>query len=185
MPHGGECAFNGVGGPQVLPMLSREVVKRQQRLAVLRQATHRLVVLDGVGLDKGVESGVGVVLRLGHPDVLQSALGLRLLALRQPIESTLAVLCTQQRCPRVLGHTSSIACQKPSAPSAIASSGPITSPRRFRSSSSPFQDCAFSRTPSVRPTSSLLPSGVAPMITSRHCALFSSRACTWMPSAQK
>src|SRR6266480_6744189 len=75
MPHRGECAFNGVGGPQVLPMLSREVVKRQQRLAVLRQATHRLVVLDGVGLDKGVESGVGVVLRLGHPDVLQSALG--------------------------------------------------------------------------------------------------------------
>src|SRR3989440_4896757 len=63
-----------------------------------------------------------------------------------------------------------MACQKPSAPSAIASSGPITSPRRFRSSSSPFQDCAFSRTPSVRPTSSLLPSGVAPMITSRHCA---------------
>src|SRR5438128_3408499 len=41
-----------------------------------------------------------------------------------------------------------MACQKPSAPSAIASSGPITSPRRFRSSSSPFQDCAFSRTPS-------------------------------------
>src|SRR5215471_18359125 len=81
MPHGGECAFNGVGGPQVLPMLSREVVKRQQRLAVLRQATHRLVVLDGVGLDKGVESGVGVVLRLGHPDVLQSPLGLRLQAL--------------------------------------------------------------------------------------------------------
>src|SRR5215831_10222241 len=54
--------------------------------AVLRQATHRLVVLDGVGLDKGVESGVGVVLRLGHPDVLESALGLRLLALRQHIE---------------------------------------------------------------------------------------------------
>src|SRR5689334_24714455 len=86
MPHGGECAFNRVGGPQVLPMLRREVVKRQQRLAVLRQATHRLVVLDGVGLDKGIESGVGVVLRLGHPDVLQRALGLRLLALRQPIE---------------------------------------------------------------------------------------------------
>jgi hypothetical protein len=41
-----------------------------------------------------------------------------------------------------------MACQKPSAPSAIASSGPITSPRRFRPSSSPFQDCAFSRLPS-------------------------------------
>jgi hypothetical protein len=33
---------------------------------------------------------------------------------------TLAVLCTQQRWPRVFGHTSSTACQKPSAPSAPA-----------------------------------------------------------------
>jgi hypothetical protein len=32
----------------------------------------------------------------------------------------LAVLCTQQRWPRLCGHTSSIACQKPSAPSATA-----------------------------------------------------------------
>src|SRR5437660_1231511 len=48
--------------------------------------------------------------------------------------STLAVLCTQQRWPRVLGHTSSTACQKPSAPSATASSGPMASPRRLRSS---------------------------------------------------
>src|ERR1700757_1566075 len=62
--------------------------------------------------------------------------------------STLAVLCTQQRWPRVRGHTSSTACQKPSAPSATASSGPITSPRRFRSRSNSRQDCALSRTPS-------------------------------------
>src|SRR5690349_24770943 len=48
MPHGGEGAFNGVAGPQVLPMLGREVVERQQGLAVLRQAVHRLVVLDRV-----------------------------------------------------------------------------------------------------------------------------------------
>src|SRR5437899_12671333 len=60
---------------------------------------------------------------------------------------TLAVLCTQQRWPRVFGHTSSTACQKPSAPSATASSGPIESPRRFRSRSSSLQDCALSRTP--------------------------------------
>jgi hypothetical protein len=60
---------------------------------------------------------------------------------------TLAVLCTQQRCPRVFGHTCSTACQKPSAPSATASCGPITSPRRFRSRSSSLQDCALSRTP--------------------------------------
>jgi transposase len=40
------------------------------------------------------------------------------------------------------------------------------------------QDCALSRIPSVRPTSSLLPSGVAPMMISRHCAVSSRRACT-------
>jgi hypothetical protein len=45
---------------------------------------------------------------------------------------------TQQRWPRVFGHTSSIACQKPSAPSATASSGAIESPRRFRSSTVSF-----------------------------------------------
>ena len=58
---------------------------------------------------------------------------------------TLAVLCTQQRCSRVFGHTSPSAFQKPSAPSATASSGAIASPRRFRSSSRSRQDCALSR----------------------------------------
>jgi hypothetical protein len=57
---------------------------------------------------------------------------------------TLAVLCTQQRWPRVLGHTSSTACQKPRAPSATASSCPIASPRRWRSRRSSFHDCALS-----------------------------------------
>jgi hypothetical protein len=46
-------------------------------------------------------------------------------------------------------------------------------------------DCALSRTPSMSPTSFFLPSGVAPMITSRHCAASLGRACTWMPSTQK
>src|SRR5271169_2973930 len=72
---------------------------------------------------------------------------------------TFAVLCTQQRCARVFGHTSSIAFQKASAPSATASCGPIVRPRRLRSSSSSFQDCALSRIPSASPTSSFLPSG--------------------------
>jgi pyruvate dehydrogenase (quinone) len=43
---------------------------------------------------------------------------------------------TFQRCARVFGHTSSIAFQKPSAPSATASCGSIVRPRRLRSSSS-------------------------------------------------
>src|ERR1700730_1857876 len=41
---------------------------------------------------------------------------------------TLAVLCTQQRCSRVVGHSSPSAFQKPSAPSATASSGAMTRP---------------------------------------------------------
>src|ERR1700732_2758982 len=47
---------------------------------------------------------------------------------------TLAVLCTQQRCSRVVGHSSPSAFQKPSAPSATASSGATARPRFFKSS---------------------------------------------------
>src|SRR4051795_11780506 len=49
---------------------------------------------------------------------------------------TLAVLCTQQRCSRVVGHSSPSAFQNPSAPSAVASSGAMSRPRLFKSSSS-------------------------------------------------
>src|SRR6476620_199919 len=165
----------------MLPVLSREVVEGKQRVAILDQALDSLVVFDAPSFDEGVERGECILLGLGPPNLLERTLGLRLLALGQ----TLAVLCTQQRWPRVLGHTSSTACQKPRAPSATASSGPIASPRRLRSRRSSFHDCALSRTPAMSPTSSFLPSGVAPMITSRHCAASSSRACTWMPSTQK
>src|SRR5258708_1131070 len=53
--HGSEGAFNGIGRPQVFPVLGREVVERQ----------------------------FGGGLGFGHPDFLQRAFGLRLLALRQ------------------------------------------------------------------------------------------------------
>jgi hypothetical protein len=43
----------------------------------------------------------------------------------------------------------------------------------------------LSRMPSVKPMSSFLPSGVAPMMTRMHCACCSSRASKWMPSAQQ
>jgi hypothetical protein len=52
---------------------------------------------------------------------------------------------------------------KPSAPSAIASAGRTSSPRRLRSSSSSHQSCALSRTQPVKPMSSWRPSGVAPI----------------------
>src|SRR6266478_124120 len=60
---------------------------------------------------------------------------------------TLAVLCTQQRCSRVVGHSSPSAFQKPSAPSATASSGATARPRFCKSSGSSRQSCALSRAP--------------------------------------
>src|SRR5436309_11426655 len=47
------------------------------------------------------------------------------------LASTLAVLCTQQRCSRVFGQISPAAFQNPSAPSAMVSCGGTSSPRRF------------------------------------------------------
>jgi hypothetical protein len=59
----------------------------------------------------------------------------------------LAVLFTQHPWPRVFRHTSSIACQKPSAPRATAGSGAIASARRFRSRSTPHQGLGASAHP--------------------------------------
>src|SRR5881397_3685008 len=167
----------------MFPVLGREVVESKQRVSILAQAIGGLLVFQRVALDEGVERQFGSNLGFGHPDLLQRSFGFRLLAFRQ-LASTFAVLCTQQRCSRVFGQTSPAAFQNPSAPSAITSCGGTLSPRRLRSSSRSRQSCAFSRAPSVKPTSSLRPSGVAPISTRMHCFSSSSRASRWMPSAQ-
>src|SRR4030081_1259371 len=118
----------------MLPVLSREVVEGKQRVAILDQALDSLVVFDDPGFDEGVERGECILLGLGHPDLLERTLGLRLLALGQLVQD-IGGLVHPTALARVLGHTSSIACQKPTAPSATASSGPIASPRRLRSRS--------------------------------------------------
>jgi len=77
-----------------------------------------------------------------------------------------------QRSPTALSSVSMVAKQRlASGSSTMAPVEEHSSPRRFRARSSSRQDCALSRTPSVRPTSSFLPSGVAP----RHCAASSRR----------
>ena len=115
--------------------------------------------------------------------------------------------------PGVLGHTSSTACQKPSAPSALekaktekeahgefesehpssrrqdafyvrAASGSGASTSSFIDTYARIACAKLSRTPSIRPTSSFSP-GRGAMMTSKHWAASSSRACTWMPSTQK
>src|SRR5215217_4202449 len=76
-----ERAFDDVGCAQMLPVLGREVVEGKQRIAILGQAVDRLSVFDAPGFDEGVESDERLLLGLGHPDLLQRPLGLRLLAL--------------------------------------------------------------------------------------------------------
>src|SRR5437764_14255756 len=49
---------------------SAEIVECEQGLAILRQALGGLIVFQLVGCDEGVERGLGVIARLGHPDLL-------------------------------------------------------------------------------------------------------------------
>ena len=153
MAHGRERAFDDVSRAQMLPVLGREVVEGEQRIAILDQALDRLVLFDAYGFDEGIERGECILLGLGHPDLLQRPPGFRLLALRQLVQD----IASQQRCPCV--------CRR-------AASGRRAAPSRI----------AHSR---ARPTSSFLPSGVAPMMTNRHYPASSSLACTWMPSTRK
>jgi hypothetical protein len=116
-----------------------------QRKAALGTAASEIRTLDAPNLAFGASLGEvqAALLTKGLTD--QGIKALRLSTDRQLVKAdnhegafdcwllgslfkTLAVLCTQQRWPRVLGHTSSTACQKPRAPSATASSGPSQAP---------------------------------------------------------
>jgi hypothetical protein len=83
--------------PQVLPVRGGEVVEREQRVTIFGQAFDRLVVFRAVGFGEGVESRDGILLRFGHPDLLQRAIGLGMQALRQLLR-TLAVCLRQRSC---------------------------------------------------------------------------------------
>src|SRR5256885_15602181 len=70
----------------MFPVLSREVVEGKQRVAILDQALDSLVVFDAPDFDEGIERGECILLGLGHPDLLERTLGLRLLALGQLVQ---------------------------------------------------------------------------------------------------
>jgi hypothetical protein len=76
-----ERAFDDVGRSQMLPVLGREIVEGEQRLAILDQAFHRLVLFDAPGFDEDVERCERILLGLGHPDFLEHPLGFGVLAL--------------------------------------------------------------------------------------------------------
>ena len=66
MPDGGEGVFDGIAGPDVLPMLGREFVEGEQIGAVFGQAFDGSVVFHAVSLDEEIEGGIGARLGLGH-----------------------------------------------------------------------------------------------------------------------
>ena len=86
-------------------MLGREVVERQQLSRSFRQALDTPWGTWPVGFDEQVEGLVGLLTRVGHPDLVQHLFGAWLLPFLGSLSSTLAVLCTQQRCSRVFGKT--------------------------------------------------------------------------------
>lgn len=149
--------------------------------SILAQAVGRLLVFERVALDGGVERQLDGDLRFGHPDLLQRALGFWLLAFRQLGEHVCSLV---HQAALLARFRPDLAGGLPEAECSMTSRGGTSSPRRFRSSSKSRQSCALSRAPSVKPTSSLRPSGVAPISTRMHCFSSSSRTSRWMPSAQ-
>jgi hypothetical protein len=67
----------------MFPVLGREVVEGKQRITVLDEALDRLLVFDAPGFDEDIGRYKRILLGLRDPDLLQRALGFRMLALRQ------------------------------------------------------------------------------------------------------
>ena len=94
--HRREHAFDDVARAQMLPVLGREVVESEQRIAILDQAFDRLVVFNAPGFDEGVERHERIFL----VSAIQISCRARLAFdcwLFGSLLRTLAVLCTQQR----------------------------------------------------------------------------------------
>src|SRR5674536_134093 len=89
----------------MFPMLGREVVEGEQRLAVFRQALDGLVVLDAIGFGERIECILGGLPGLRYPDVLQCSLGLCLQALWQPVPR-MSALCHVWTAPSWQGLSS-------------------------------------------------------------------------------
>src|SRR6266550_6735229 len=123
----------------MLPVLSREVVEGKQRVAIVDQALDSLVIFDAPDFDEGVERGECILLGLGHPDLLERTLGLRLLAVGQLVQDIGGLVHPTALAARPRPHLLD-RLPKAGAPSATASSGPIASPRRWRSRRSSFHD---------------------------------------------
>src|SRR5262245_15645662 len=167
----------------MFPVLGREVVEGEQGIAIFDQALDRLVVFYAPDFDEGVERRQRVALGLSHPDLLQRPLRLGVLGVGQLVEDVGRLVHPAALPAGLRPHFLD---RLPEAERAVGNrelgADRESTSLQIEEQLSPR---LRTRTPSIRPTSSFLPSGVAPMMTSRHCAASSSLACTWMPSAQK
>src|SRR3984893_15005707 len=169
----------------MLPVLSREVVEGKQRVAILDQALDSLVVFDAPDFDEGVERGECILLGQGHPDLLERTLGLRLLALGELVQDIGGLVHPTAPAARPRPH---LLDRLPEAEGTVDDRelGSHLRKPRLEVEAGVFPRLRALAHRVDEPDKFLfLPSGVAPMITSRHCAASSSLACTWMPSTQK
>src|SRR6266403_1353746 len=160
----------------MVPVLGREVEEGEQSFSILGQAGDRLVVFGAVLVGEHINGRLGC--RAGRRTINFTKVCLHV-DLGREGNFVQHVGGLVNPTPLVPGarKTSSMAFQKPSAPSPTARSGAISSPRCLMSKRSSRQLCALSRTPVWKPTNSFLPSGVAPISTSIHSAAGSIRAC--------
>ena len=84
--HRGKYRFDRVRRPDVLPVRRRKIVERQQRFLVFHQALHGLRVLGLEAPHTAIEGLVGTLSGLGHPDLVQRRLDLRLYRLRHLVQ---------------------------------------------------------------------------------------------------
>jgi hypothetical protein len=67
-------------------VLGGKILERQQCVATFFEAADSFVVFGFIEFDEVIEGHLGVLALLGHPDVLQGGLGLRLYALWKFVE---------------------------------------------------------------------------------------------------
>ena len=87
MTHGCKGAFNRIGGANVFPVFSREIVEGEQLIAILGQASNGLVVFGTIFFGKMIERFFCVFARFRHPDLVEIRFCLGLHRLRHLIEN--------------------------------------------------------------------------------------------------
>ena len=75
MAHCGEGALDRIGGPYLLPVFGREVIERQQHLAVFDLLGNGLLVFHAVDFNEETEGGIRCGLRFSLPNIMKMTLG--------------------------------------------------------------------------------------------------------------